>query len=289
MFALGLLLLIDRYGSHFQNSLLVLMMFTLFFTFNVIGRRLIPDTSLPLMPRVVFGEILERVPMWLNYSSALVCLVGVYILTRRNLVEKVPSTGSEVAILATGLIGLTQLYPYPDVQHLWWVTPILIPSLTFIPRLIVGNSFLVLSKSTALTGILLFTIFLNQPWHEFRNHSMKGIYASKEKVDLYEVFLPIEQYTESRSYRFDCEDGIHAVANGTYLASDEWFVNWGNIQKENPIDEKVKMIFICDKNRKYAEAYASNLDWELVSFREVSNLLGTKSLAIIQPIKRKST
>ena len=151
------------------------------------------------------------------------------------------------------------------------------------------SEFLSLCKATILVGLFFFAYFLQQPWYEFKNYSLKGVYASQEKVELYEVYLPIENYQDSKSYRFDCADGIHSVAKGNYLSTDEWFINVSNIQEENPLSSNVKAVFICDKKLSYARDYASKLGWEISFFNEISNSAGTRSLAILEPKSRRSS
>ncbi len=281
--ALGLCFYLRKLLNHFNAFVVIFLTAGLFLSLNFAGRWLVPNSSFPLIPRVVFGEILEKSGLWLSYSSVLICLALPFVLLVNRRFRRDASGIKELGIIATGLIGVLQLYPYPDVQHLWWATPILLPALHFVPKLALTKEVLLLCKATILTGLMLFVYFLNQPWYEFKSHTMRGIYASKEKVELYEIYLPIEKFNDGRSYRFDCEDGIHSVAQGKYLSVDEWFVNWGNIQNESSLSPNVKAIFICDRKISYAQSQASKIGWTITFYNERSNSSGYRSLAILEP------
>ncbi len=283
IFAFGLLFLIKKLIKSFSTVLATIMILSLLLVLNFVSRWVVPNSTLPLIPRVVIGEIIEKSGLWLGYSSALVCLVAPLMLLKKHKLHRDTTSIGELATIATGFIGVLQLYPYPDVQHLWWASPILIPALHFAPKVALTKEFLLLCKCTILTGLILFVYFLHQPWYEFKNHSMKGVYSTQEKTELYEVFLPIEKYTDSRSYRFDCEDGIHSVAGGKYLSVDKWFVNWGNIQNNSRVPRNVKAIFICDKKIAYAQRYASQIGWKVAFYDAASNGSGYRSLAILEP------
>ena len=273
----------------FNSLLSILLLAGFLLALNFLGRWTISNLSFPLTPRVIAGEIFEKSGMWLSYSSALTCLVAIVIYFKNYLSLDKSVDLKGFAILSTGFIGILQLYPYPDVLHLWWAAPLLIPSLHFIADRALTSEFLSLCKATILIGLFFFAYFLQQPWYEFKNYSLKGVYASQEKVELYEVYLPIENYQDSKSYRFDCADGVHSVAKGNYLSTDEWFINVSNIQEENPLSSNVKAVFICDKKLSYARDYASKLGWDISFFNEISNSTGTRSLAILERKSRRSS
>ena len=56
------------------------------------------------------------------------------------------------------------------------------------------------------------------------------------------------------------------MANGRYLASDKWFVNWGNSPKEKQLLGETH--FICNKTKGYAEKFAQSKKMDLIYFSE---------------------
>ena len=70
---------------------------------------------------------------------------------------------------------------------------------------------------------------------------------------------------------------MYAVANGTYLAADQWFVNWGFGSEEQPKIGKIRVI--CDQSQDYANSESKKLAMRLIYYK--SNVEG-KSIAILK-------
>lgn len=248
-----------------------------------LGKVLIASANLPLVPRVAIGEIFDRSGLWLIYSAGLVAiymfLVQVRsIVTNRNVLNPI-----EIALMGGSLSALLQIYPFPDVQHLWWAAPLLIPMFSFIELGKYEKPIHILFISTIISSVICLVLYVNQPWVEFKNSVFRNIYGTKTKVELYEVYLPIEKFPAKRSYRFYCEDAIHSVATGEYSSIDEWMVNWNDLKLTGKVKSNPELVFICDATYKAVNEYALNSKGTLLYFDEKTNESGRRSLAIIRP------
>ena len=119
--------------------------------------------------------------------------------------------------------------------------------------------------------------FINRPWVEYKLGVLKGTYADEEKAKSLDIFRKIENVAIAGETSFDCPDGVYSVANGTYLAADQWFVNWGFDDDVQPKIGKIRII--CDQSRDYANSESAKLTMELFYYK--SNAEG-KSIAILK-------
>jgi hypothetical protein len=119
--------------------------------------------------------------------------------------------------------------------------------------------------------------FIDEPWAEYKLGVLKGTFAHEEKARSIDLFQAIDKFAIPGQTSFDCPDGVYAVENGTYLAADQWFVNWGYGAKGEPKTGMVRII--CDKSRDYATSEGTRLSMELVYYR--SNR-ANKSIAILR-------
>jgi hypothetical protein len=121
---------------------------------------------------------------------------------------------------------------------------------------------------------------LERPWAEYKLGVLKGTFAMQEKARSLDIFKKIEEVAVAGDTSFDCLDGVYAVASGTYLAADQWFVNWGFAgTSENQKIGSVRII--CDKSRGFAISEGSRLKMELSYYQK--NEAG-KSIAILEKI-----
>jgi hypothetical protein len=185
--------------------------------------------------------------------------------------------GYEKLVLAVfGLVGVIQLYPQPDVLHLWWVAPLVLPSGFIGFNLIAQKSkkisikdLIYMQTAFSLIGILLAAIFISKPWSEYKVPVLNGTYSFASKAEAISQFNQVQKYIKPGETSFDCADGVFAVSDGNYNSPDEWFVNWGMLDSEDPVVGKVRII--CNQNMEYAEAEANRLGMRLQKFVKTSN------------------
>jgi hypothetical protein len=196
----------------------------------------------------------------------------------------------KLLISSFGSLSIIQLYPQSDVMHLWWIAPLIIPSLatwlitikTYKPSL--EQAFYRTITVFSICGLVFAMSFLNNNWKEFDNQAFAGTYASPQKVDDLKIYNRISDYTVEKNSSFDCRDGVYSVINRSYNAVDQWYVNWGFTESINPKLGQVR--FICGKNLLYAESEAKRIGWELVEF-STSSLNPEISLAVLKPFLNK--
>jgi hypothetical protein len=180
-------------------------------------------------------------------------------------------------------------------MHLWWIAPVLLLTIPISATLFNGEKVLqqpalgrvaiIFNIKTISVTLVAFSLiggiqgakFVAKDWSEYSLPVLRGTYAESTKVDSQRIFDVIPQYAIPGSSSFDCLEGIYSVATGSYLASDQWFVNWGNNIREHQDFGEVR--FICNKPRKYAEAFAKDHSFSLVLFRENSN---QNSIAVLK-------
>jgi hypothetical protein len=225
--------------------------------------------------RVILGEPQEKLILSLSYFACISSIgLSLYFLFKlKNLNQ---SLRIKFAIAILGLVGVIQLYPQPDVLHLWWVAPIFLPSALFATE-IISHKFAFINVSNfvytlivfCIVGLFLATKFIYQPWTEYELPVMKGTYAFESKAKDVNTFDEIQKYIKIGKTSFDCPDGIYAVSDGDYNAADEWFVNWGMLKSESPNYGDIRII--CYKGKDFAKTEAKRLGMLLKDYVESSN------------------
>jgi hypothetical protein len=218
--------------------------------------------------RVVFGEPQEKLIISLSYFACLCAIfLPFYFLAKTKF--KVPKNLFQYLFVSClGLVGVIQLYPQPDVLHLWWVSPLFLPSsliaLNLLAKkwkLIDSKNFTTVNSVFSILGIILAAMFILRSWSEYDVPVLKGTFSFEEKAQAVNRFSEVEKYIQPRQTSFDCPDGVYAVNNGKYNAADEWFVNWGMLNSENPDIGLVRVI--CNQDLAYAESEALRLGMKL--------------------------
>jgi hypothetical protein len=243
--------------------------------------------SVPIRFRVLFGEPFERILVSPLYLATIVTVILVLIELRKKRINRDNQT---FLISFFGALSIIQLYPQSDVMHLWWIAPLIIPSLA--TWLITIRTFKPSWEQTFYRTITVFSLcgsifalgFLNNDWKEFENQAFAGTYASSEKVESLKIYNRIADYTVEKNSSFDCPDGVYSVINQSYNAADQWYVNWGFPDSEEQNRGEVR--FICGENRTYAESEAKRLGWELLEFR-MSPIKPEVTLAVLKPFTGK--
>ena len=239
-------------------------------------------TSVPIRYRVLFGEPFERILVSPFYLSALAAVFLAFQQLKKRSNERDP-----VIFLVSifGGISIIQLYPQSDIMHLWWIAPLLHPSLLILWEKFEKNGNIEKGISEKILWIfsvfgLAFALnFVSSDWTEFNNPALAGTYASADKVNGLLVYDDILKNAIPKKSSFDCHDGIYSVLSGEYLPVDEWYVSWGFPKTVKP--ELGEIRFICGKSFEYAESEAFRIGWNLIEFNQ-SKSNPEASLAVLR-------
>jgi hypothetical protein len=237
--------------------------------------------------RVVLGEPQEKILISFSYFSALAVLIYcVYYFFSKKFREFIVSP-VEISIAFFGLVGVVQLYPQPDVLHLWWVAPLFIPGgLIAFKKLsqkfsgFPERSFYTTLNIFSMVGIIFAILFMNRPWIEYEIPVLKGTYALSDKVNAVNKFNLVRNQIIPGETSFDCADGIYAVSDRSYSPPDEWFVNWGMLKMDKSALGKVRII--CNQSLEYATRESLRLGWNL-KYYEKSNYGDISFAVLVQP------
>lgn len=244
----------------------------------------VANSSIPIRYRVLIGEPLQNLlisPFYFATVSSV--FLAAFVLLRNDKSLK-QFNFAEAIVIFTALGTLPQLYPQPDIMHLWWIAPIYLCCILIVlkrlPDKFSSHSSKILS-TILISCICLGTVsafqYINRPWTEYKMSVLRGTFAHEEKVRSLDIFSLIEEVAVAGQTSFDCPDGIYSVANGTYLAPDQWFVNWGFGDGVQPKTGTIRVI--CDQSKDYAISESAKLAMPLFYFN--SNVAG-KSIAILK-------
>ncbi len=244
----------------------------------------VANSSIPIRYRVLIGEPLQNLLISPFYFATVSSAFLAALVLLRNHKKIKQFNFAESIVIFTAFGTLPQLYPQPDIMHLWWIAPIYLCCILIVLKRLPSNfsshSLKILSTiliSCICLGTVSASQFINRPWVEYKLGVLKGTYAHEEKARSLDIFRKIENVAIADETSFDCPDGVYSVANGTYLAADQWFVNWGFGEEVQPKIGKIRII--CDQSREYANSESSKLSMELFYYK--ANVEG-KSIAILK-------
>lgn len=234
------------------------------------GSLLLSDKNAYL--RLIVGDQANRIIFWPIYF----CFFGTVVLAILSLLKRFRNTAVRdlkiVAVIAFGLSVTPQIFPQPDIAHLWWIAPLLIP-----PTLVLIRSWGVdlsqlkfpLVSILIASGIASIT-YSQRDWSSYTYKPLVGTFAFKKKADAVNVYKPLTEFLKKNNAVFLCDDGLHAVASGRYASIDEWFVDWGFLQNTDS-ETRLKStnnIVVCDLERKELDQINEKYDLETILFTE---------------------
>ncbi|CAN2230750.1 hypothetical protein [Candidatus Planktophila dulcis] len=244
----------------------------------------VANSSIPIRYRVLIGEPLQNLLISPFYFATVASAILAALVLLRNHKGIKQFNFAEAIVIFTAFGTLPQLYPQPDIMHLWWIAPIYLCCISIVlkrlPNKFSTHSSRILNTiliSCICLGAISASQFIYRPWVEYKLGVLKGTYAHEEKAKSLDIFRKIENVAIAGETSFDCPDGVYSVANGTYLAADQWFVNWGFGDEVQPKIGKIRII--CDQSRDYANSESAKLTMGLFYYK--SNVEG-KSIAILK-------
>ena len=247
------------------------------------GKLLLSDRDAYL--RLIIGDQFNRIIFWPTY----LCFMSTFVLAGFFLFNRVLVGNKEKKqifyVSSFGISVTPQIFPQPDIAHLWWITPLLIlPTLMLIRILRIQlNPFSVPISSILVASVLTSFFYLQRDWKEYTYEPLWGTFASTTKAKSVEVYKPLEIFLKKNNAIFLCHDGLHSSASGRYSSYDQWFVNWGPLQNHDESKRlwNARNVVICDKDRKYTEKLASEYRYKILLFDEIADGDTYRSLAIL--------
>jgi hypothetical protein len=131
-------------------------------------------------------------------------------------------------LMAAALAGIAQLYPLPDVYHLWWASPpILIICALVLNQVDTRAINLVVAffLPTAILSISRLDEQLNIRRIEWQGGVLAGMYVDSELSSSFRSAAVILAQIDPQT-RFECRDGLWAVFDGNYNSDGPNFVGW---------------------------------------------------------------
>jgi hypothetical protein len=243
----------------------------------------IATTTIPIRLKVLIGEPMQNLVISPFYFAAVISIFLIISILLNFRVSDKQFTFPQVVVIVCAVGSLPQLYPQADVMHLWWIAPLLLPCIFLFIEFLQKDLFQMndsILQVILISGMILGSVsalqFINRPWSEYQLKVLKGTFAQEEKVRSVELFNEIDRFALPGSTSFDCADGIYSVENGTYLAPDQWFVNWGFDTATKPRIGTIRVI--CDKSLSYAKLQSAKLEMPLIYYNSNGQ---NKSIAIL--------
>lgn len=185
-------------------------------------------------PKVLLADIGIVSIGALSSVAFLLLIAGVYKLGKSAL--RKPSRRIDSPELIVIICGLTilQLYPATDPLHFWWISPVFILGAVFsfqdvsIPK----SSDQIISLALVLYITLCTVNFAHYQGDKrvpYQSRILKGMSGTLLEVQYIDRSIALLNSLPRKSrVKFDCADGIYAVASGKYMPRDENFVNWAS-------------------------------------------------------------
>lgn len=189
-------------------------------------------------------------------------LIGLTLKRIRFQVKKFPSLADlDVVYISVAAASLPQMYPSIDLNHLWYITPLLVlGSAPLIKKIIHENAWV----STPIISVLSFLMVLNS-WsfveeattsyeYTFQSQILEGMKSNEKNAkEIDKILLNLERKSTQTKIDFDCQDGLFAAYNGSYEADSEYFVRWGELGNSDL--KNSHSIFNCWASESTIEKY----------------------------------
>lgn len=149
-------------------------------------------------------------------------------------------------LLACAFAGVAQLYPLPDVYHLWWASPPILILCGFMLNSL-RRRWLFLTVALFLPTYLLGTVRLREQLEVNRTTwdggALDGMQIDNDLFQSYYRAAMLLNQIDTPA-QFECRDGLWAVFEGRYMSSNPAFVSWafGVTSTENTAPSNVLCI-----------------------------------------------
>ena len=174
-----------------------------------------------------------------------------------------------------GITSLTQLYPFYDLWHVWFITPVLLASTVMSDVIDRVNAVFNLDFQNICCIFLMVSLLTSikvyyQESYSFRAPILVGMSSSApgaESMD--KTLLALADKGDSGHIQFNCPLGLYAAANGKYMSNDLNYVNWGNFADSSP--REVTQMFMCEASRNQI-AFYEQMGWSIVFLIEIEKM-----------------
>ena len=206
-------------------------------------------------PKVLVITLADRVIHSIGYTaSTLVIFLSVSFLIRRKSLFLNPIDPIKWTYLVYGVGIFGQLYPLYDNYHLWMISPVFLLSFSVLSPIIRNEYSHQAVKSVLISLILALCIQqvgqLQIPRYSYKSEQLLGMQSSWVSAKGTDLTL-LELQKVNNRIKFNCGDGLYAVANGKYQAEDRNFYNWDPVAKV--ASSSTEYVFFCHATRtKYS-------------------------------------
>lgn len=179
-------------------------------------------------------------------------LIGVCLaLQIKDLNNKLQLSERQILASSISFGALFQLYPSPDVYHVWWIAPVLLAGLP-IPSSSIFKRF---AQIPILVAVLLVNLFhvsqvISLDRSNYQSEVLSGMHGTNLGAD--EALIEIQRIIPPRSADFECNDGLFAANTRGYLANEVLYVNW--TKKLNNTESSPALFLVsCEGNENNLE------------------------------------
>jgi hypothetical protein len=183
--------------------------------------------------------------------------------------------------LALGII--TQLYPLHDPYHVFVVVPSLLISIVYSDKTSIMSfaqkqtkrfwEVLAPAKFSIVNSLLCFLLVQNlllglMVDYRFSEGVLRGINSRSYNSNVLEgqmlsgqakrierLVNKLSKVDPKTKIRFYCKEGLYSASNGTYMADDPFYVDWGPIPNTRP---STKYKFFCNITNQEVQRILSN-------------------------------
>jgi hypothetical protein len=238
--------------------------------------------------RLALGDQFNRIIFWpVYFCFASTVFYFLFLVFKKNS-EVRTETNTHLYAIVFGVSVTPQIFPQPDIAHLWWITPLLISPTLLVIRKFQGNLDKIFYPlaATLIAALISSLVYIQRDWSVYSYQPLQGTYANKIKVESVKIYEPLTQFLHNnkKDIVFLCHDGLHAIADKSYDSIDKWFVNWGPIKKlEN--SERLNIasyVVVCDQDATIIKNIADKYNMSIVQFDQVISGDTYRSLAILK-------
>jgi hypothetical protein len=158
-----------------------------------------------------------------------------------------------------------QLYPLPDVYHLWWSAPLLIPLAIQSAQKKFSIEILFKAVSVAIfPSIILLSVayqhHLNIPRTEITHGVLLDMKIRTGLSDSYQGISTILNPVQPNSTRFMCKEALFASWTAQYLSVDGNYVSWAWWEPVSSFAKQPTGFVLCASSLEEAQAKAESLN-----------------------------
>lgn len=222
--------------------------------------------------RLIVGDQFNRIIFWPHYLAFMIALLFPFFILFKWRKSPNVTNGNNLTVCAFGVSVTPQIFPQPDIAHLWWILPILLPSSLLFLQLkrINAQDFTLPLLSILIAASMSSINYLGRDWREYGYKPLVGTFASPQKVRTVDVYEPLTTFLSDKKAVFICADGIHSTAAGRYSSVDKWYVEWGPIVKDLELERinQAENVVVCDQKRVQVDSLAERYRLTTVLFQE---------------------